>query len=297
LRIEAGGSSVDSLVSREVLAAFAERIKGSLARKPLDVPVDQHRERLAMLLASFGSSHHYALLGIDPSAGTAAIADAYEDLARMVLPQHAERQGLEDLRGTLELLFERATEAYLVLSNPDRRSRYDLLEQIDTANVPRTDAEVKAERHEQAAALFARAQGCMRSADYHFAVELLKEATRLEPEPESFALLAEAQSKNPNWLKHSIESWAKAIELDFSQTPWMLRHAQVLEEAGRLDEALARFEEVLTRQPGHPEAVAGAARVKDLKSGKVTDPNAPPPGPGLLDTVLSWFGLKREGSS
>lgn len=282
-----------TLVTRDIIAAFSERIVASLLRRPLELEASEHRERIGVLVGQVGSLNHYQLLEIDVVATAAAVADGYENLARVVSPVHAGRLGLENCRGTLELLFERATEAYLVLSDPDRRAAYDRIEGIDLA-VPRSEAELAEERRTQAAALHTRAQGCMRAADFHFAVELLKEATRLDSQAEYHALLGEAQSKNPHWNKHAIESYAKAVSLDFSQTPWMLRHAQLLEVEGRFEESRKRFEEVLERQPDHPEALAGVARIA---SGGA-EPSAKPgePGRGLLDTVLGWFGLRRAES-
>lgn len=287
-----------SIVTRDVLSAFAERIAVSLQRRPCELDLDEHRARIADLVTKVGVVDHYVLLGIQPLSPFSSVADGYEDLARIVSPSHSGRLG-KDWLGTLEVLFERVTEAYLVLSDPDRRSAYDRLEQIDVNSAPRSETQVKEERREQAAALFARAQGCLRNADFHFAVELLKEATRLEPEAEYFALLGEAQSKNPNWLHHSLESYAKAIDLDFSQTPWMLRHAQILEEAGRLDEARERFDEVLSRQPNHPEAMAGLARVAgEVQTRKdESRSGAGKAALGIFDILLSLVGLRRNSGS
>ena len=67
----------------------------------------------------------YELLGLDVAASPDEVHTAYEEAARLVHPRHASRVGLEERRGTLELLFERATRAYLTLSLPDRRKRYD----------------------------------------------------------------------------------------------------------------------------------------------------------------------------
>lgn len=284
--------SKDVLTTRGVLAAFGERIVESLRRRPLTLEPSAHRARIAALIGKAGGSDHYEFLGLDPAATADGIAQAYEELAREVSPTHAERLGISEQCAMFELLFERATEAYLVLSDPDRRRAYDRLEGFDRPHA-KSEAELVEERQDHAAALYARAQGCLRAADFHFAVELLKEAARLDPRADFYALLGEAYAKNPKWLHHAEEALAHAVSRDASQVAWVLRLAQVREELGRTAEAREGFLEVLTRQPSNPEAGAGLAR---LDGGQGRSENPGPGGPSLIDRLLALLGLRRSTS-
>src|SRR6185369_6686467 len=112
-------------LSEEELRLFSDRIAASLAQRPVYLAVPVHRERVAELLRQVGEASFYDLLGVDPAAPALKVHEGYERTARLVHAAHAERLGLAGREGVLEVLFERVTEAYLTLSNPDRRKRYD----------------------------------------------------------------------------------------------------------------------------------------------------------------------------
>jgi DnaJ-domain-containing protein 1 len=116
---------------------FTRRIEGELARKPLRLNVDDHRRKVIDLLRNVGVFNHYELLGVGRHQDEQAIHQAYVALASIAHPSHAERLGLGAKPAALEMLFEAATEAYLVLSHPDRRRAYDrdLTPEIDTGPV------------------------------------------------------------------------------------------------------------------------------------------------------------------
>jgi Flp pilus assembly protein TadD len=73
--------------------------------------------------------------------------------------------------------------------------------------------------------------------------------------------LGEAQSRNPNWLHHAVESFETALRLSPREAGYRVRLAQLLEERGRIDEAAAQYREALDSVPGHPEAEQGLARL------------------------------------
>src|SRR4028118_2028725 len=112
-------------VSEEELRLFDERIARSLKERPQDISYDAHREWIAALVREMGEATHYRFLGIEPTASNLEIHEAYERTARMAHRGNAKRVGLEGREDVLQVLFERATEAYLTLVDRDRRKRYD----------------------------------------------------------------------------------------------------------------------------------------------------------------------------
>jgi curved DNA-binding protein CbpA len=197
----------------EVLRLMRERVARGLDERPLRLDAAAHRERLAAQLARLGAATFYELLGIDIAASPEEVHAAYEEVARLVHPQHAERVGLERRQPTLELLFERATRAYLTLSLPERRKRYDAVMLPAGAEQRAAAAQRKREQHDMAREYYERAARLAETGDTHTAIELLELATQAERRPEYFRLLGDLQAKNPFWLGKAAESYRRAQQL------------------------------------------------------------------------------------
>lgn len=247
-----------SLTSGRVVRRFADRVAADLTREPLVLARDEHRRRLGELLAVCGRLTHYELLEIATHATDSDVHAAYERLARVVHPVHAENLDLRGREAALELLFERATEAYLVLSDPDRRRDYD---RIAAVEVERPIEERQVEARQWAHELFVRARWLLDEQDYHFAVELLRQAVRADPRPEYWALLGKAQSKNAAWLHMAADSMNQAILLEPTNTDHRLALGEIHERAGDFEAARRAYRDILDRSPNHAEAQARFARV------------------------------------
>ncbi len=194
------------------LAQFSRRIARSLADHPFDGDTEVHRGEIARLIGTVGTATLYELLDLPPTASEDEIHDSYERLARAVHPMHAPALGLAGREGVLELLFERATAAYLTLNHPDRRRRYD--REVDIGGSAQPTGAVRLEETRRLARqIYERASGLAGAKDYHFAVELLRQAVRTDPQPEYFAALGRALAQNPNWLRSAEENLQRAIEL------------------------------------------------------------------------------------
>lgn len=195
----------------EELGLFSERILRTLRERPLDLKPETHRERVAEVMRQLGDTF-YQLLGVEPSASDLEVHAAYERLARVVHPLHAERVGLAGKESVLEMLFERATRAYLTLSDPERRRSYDHDIGFDpmAATVP---VDRPAENREIARDYYRRACEMVEEQQYHFAIELLKEAVRRDPKAEYHALLGRLMARNshPRWLRAAAEHLEAAI--------------------------------------------------------------------------------------
>ena len=194
-------------LSGEELSLFSDRIAATLVTRPLDMTVATHREQVASLLRRMGEATLYELLGIEPTSPVIKVHEGYERSARLVHPDNATRLDLMGREGVLQVLFERVTEAYLTLSDPDRRKSYDREQPIwrtpEAPPVPRAD---------EARRLFEKARILAAGDQLHSAIELLREAVRTTPKADYLALLGLLETKNPRWLHHAEEHLRRAIE-------------------------------------------------------------------------------------
>ena len=201
--------------SDEEIRLFLERIAHRLAEQPLDLGATSHREQVAGLLRQAGEASFYQILSLPPTATVLEIHESYERTARLVHPQNARRLGLLGREGVLEMLFERATQAYLTLSQPERRKQYDreLSPEAWAAALASAGRERKDEARTMARQYYERAVELVVTDDYHFALELAQQAVHIDPRPEYHALLGKLQAKNQRWLRSASENLQKAMDL------------------------------------------------------------------------------------
>jgi curved DNA-binding protein CbpA len=247
------------LISPAVYERFRERIAEDLLERPLAMAPEDHRGELAERLKEVGGADAYDVLGVPANVTVEQVTVAYIALARRVHPDHASPLGFPE--AVLRLLFEHATRAYLVLSDPDRRRDYDREHGRRTVVAPVSAAELHETRRQAAQKRFERARVAMRSEQFHDVVELLRDAVCWDPRAELHALLGEAQSRNPHWRDEAVESFTEAVRLAPREVGYRLRLAQLTEEAGQLAESRKHYEEVLARFANHPEALAGLERI------------------------------------
>lgn len=250
-------------VPPEVLRRLSYRVETSLESHPLLIGPEAHRSKLRELLATAGGMTHYELLGVEESATVEAVHEAYDRLARMVHPSHAERLDLAGREPALWLLFERATDAYLTLSDPNLRRRYDvkvgMRDPGPSAEARKREAERLAESYHRRALLLLEAE------DYHFAVELLKQAVLADPRAEYYVRLGDAQAKNPNWQRAAVDSYRKAIDLGYPDPRIWTALGRVYEEMGDPERARHHYKTALDRRPSDEEAEAGLARLEEAE--------------------------------
>ncbi|HYN22678.1 MAG TPA: DnaJ domain-containing protein [Thermoanaerobaculia bacterium] len=189
---------------------FSERVARSLAERPLAVGHREHREQVAQLLKQLGDETFYHILGIDPATKLGEVHDAYDRIARIVHPSHARRLSLEGREEVLKLLFERATLAYLTLSDTDRRKAYDRhVGPVRWTSLRMTTAS----REEEAKRFFEQAQALAGTEQYHAAIELLRQSVRLKATAGAYALLGQLLAKNPQWLGDALEALERAEDM------------------------------------------------------------------------------------
>jgi curved DNA-binding protein CbpA len=243
------GDLLQSMVHR-----FRERIGQRLVKQPLELAPEQHRALLADLVARVGSMSHYELLGVGFHDDEDAVTRAYEELARKVHPDHLLRLNLKGRESAVNLLFERATLAYLTLADTERRAIYNQEAGIESSR-PASEGERDVEQRAVARDHYQRAVELVENEDYHFALELVRQALRTEQRPEYFALLGKIQSKNPNWLGKAADSYRQAIHHDPNNPHYRVALGRLLARTGDSQRAKVHYRAALQQAPESREAI------------------------------------------
>ncbi len=253
-------ATVGPPVAPDVLRRYAERLRRDLEARPLGLDPEEHRSRVAALMERAGGATAYELLGVSRGATAEEIHRGYEGLARLVHPLHAGPLRLAAGEEALWPFFERVTAAYLILNNPERRRRYTRrLAMAPPVEVPA--AQRDAEERALARSYYERARGLIDAEDFHFAIELLKQAVLTDPQPEYYAALGRAQAENPNWVRQAADSYRRALELGSSDPDVAMALGAIYEGLQRPADARSCYERALAADPDHPGARAALARL------------------------------------
>ena len=227
---------------------FLRRIEGELARKPLRINSDDHRRKVIELLRNVGVFNHYELLAVGRHQDEQAIHQAYVAVASLAHPSHAEKLGLGVKTAALDLLFEAATEAYLVLSHPDRRRAYDRELSPEVGGGPASE-ERRREKAAIARDMFGRARRLVMEHEFQQVVELMQQAVQLDPKAEYYALLGKVQRRNPQWKAGAVASFRDAVRCRPDDAELRFSFAQILEEMGDRKQAGVQYRAALELRP------------------------------------------------
>jgi tetratricopeptide (TPR) repeat protein len=247
-RVDSESESAHNALSDRSKELFLRRIEGELQRKPLRINSDDHRRRVIELLRNVGVFNHYELLGVGRHQDDQAIHQAYVEVASLAHPSHAEKLGLGRKAAALELLFEAATEAYLVLSHPDRRRTYDRDLSPEVGTAPASE-ERRREKAGIAQDMYKRARRMAMEHEFQAVIELMQQAVQLDPKAEYYALLGQVQRRNPQWKAGAVTSYRDAVRCRPDDPDLRLSFAQILEEMGDRKQAGVQYRAALELRP------------------------------------------------
>lgn len=280
------GTTVEPAVtgqSGELLTRFLERIDESLQREPLDLDAAQHRELLKNLIGRIGEISHFELLAVGPQSTDDEIHKGYFELGRLVHPSQAPRLGLEGKEGTLQILFERATDAYLTVSDPERKVRYanEISSTSQTTANDLSDDQRREEIRTVARESYRSALSLAERHEYHSAIQLLEQAVKVDPQPEYLSLLGDCQAENPKWLDRAAANYGRAVRFRPNDPFLRIKLGRVYELQRRPDRARPEYETALELAPEQPEAMAGLERI----GASISTPNKR----NLADRLRAWL--------
>lgn len=148
---------------------------------------------------------YYAVLAVSQDASSQQIRARFLELARKRHPDLF--SGPE--KAAAEEEFQNITEAFNVLSNPDRRRQHDIEVAKPETNRQVTDNRTLARSHLQ------RGTKAYKERDFATAVEFFDRATKIDPtDAEGWYRLALASSQSPKFRSQGLTAIAKACEID-----------------------------------------------------------------------------------
>ncbi|MGE0639089.1 MAG: DUF4388 domain-containing protein [Thermoanaerobaculia bacterium] len=284
-RSDSGSRATGSLES-EMAKKLYERFERDVREVPLKLPVDAYRARIADLLGRLGGMNAYELLGIEASASSEVVQAKYEELARLSHPVNEKNYGLEGLSQVLEMLFERATQSFLTLSEPERRRRYNEAQEIEIRGSTVTGAQRDVERTALARQHYEQGLSLAARGDFHFAIELLQLAVKVDRKAEYLLALARLQAKNPNWAKRAIETCRAALEIDPHSADARFQLGELYEQGADFGRARAQYTAAVRENPNHLQALAKLRELQESQDARKAT------GGGLFDRL---FGRRDEG--
>ncbi len=242
------------------------------------------REAIASKLAIVHKADYFGLLGVSDSATPKAIKDAYFALARLVHPDVVDKYKLTKMKDDAALVFNKITEAYRVLSDPESRARY--VESRRTTVRPADDAKLI---QEQAKIALHQGKILLRQRVWDRAEEHFRALVHLTPEDaRGYLYLGHCLMENANKplddrLVEARFLFARALELQESNPEAHYYMSLYHKERGNPAAQEKSLKRTLELKPDH---IAAAREVRLLEMRRDTKGNSPATVTSFLNSVL-----------
>lgn len=226
------------------------------SEKPQGGPLGKGREEILQRAAAIDKEDYFTMLGLEQSATSEAIREAY---FRLVKEWHPDRlsPALVDIRDASAKVFARIHEAYETLADTEQRQRYmGLLEH--GGGTPEEAEQVQ--RILDAADDFQRARVFFKKQDIKQAEKLAERAMKGDPEQADYvALWASLQlqkrsaEENPNFAD-LLKLLDNALAKDENNERALLCRGNVLKRIGRIEAAMTDFRKLVELYPNNIDA-------------------------------------------
>lgn len=248
-------------------AVEADAANGAMAFSP-----EQQREfeEIVRLSAEIKHRDFYRRLGLNAGALLDQVHGRFRELTRAYHPDRAREPHLRPLRRELAEITTAVQEAYNTLADPERRTRYDQTikgsERNASEHVREEDRRQRA-RKELVAANVRRARELIRIGDIGMAVQLLDQAVRFDPDPETLLMLAHLEFRNPMWVQRGLDRLRRAVTVAPKCTEAWLELANFWAVRGKIDKQRQCLDRILEYDPAN-EDVLQTLKGLDAKSRK-----------------------------
>lgn len=260
---------------------LAERARSHAASAPKPAQEEElaysalerkEHEEVLRLASVIGQQDFYLRLGLPRAAGNEQVQTRYREMVRTYHPDRARERHLRSLQAELGTVYRALQEAYETLSVAEARKRYDRAAATATAQSSRSYLSDEAQQEEARRNLvrtnIAQARKLMSQNDFGPAAELLDQAVRVMPEPETLLLLAQVEFRNPMWAQRALDRLRHAVALNPKFTKGWLELANYWGMRGQADRQKQCLEKILSYDPGNKDARAALNAVIEAQPKK-----------------------------
>ena len=232
------------VIEIETLTASAPPVARAApaAERSRRAPSEAEAQATAELRREIGEKHarlaelgYYELLGLEQSCDASAIKRAYHLAAKSYHPDTLARSGLDaDARAEANRVFAEISKAHAILSDPERRRRYDEERRGE-------GSAIDANRLANAENLYRKGEILMRQGNFRGAFDFLKPAVELWPDECAYqsALGWTYYKKMPSEPELARTHLERALAIDGDDGVTLFRLGVVLRALGQADEAQA----------------------------------------------------------
>jgi curved DNA-binding protein CbpA len=192
------------------------------------------------------TQNYYEILGVGPQATREEIKHAYFRLAKAYHPDRHFEEGFQNVKGELEELFSKITEAYDSLTDGAKRSAYD----ARLANPSREGNTQEPDPGSQTQIYFRQGKEAFDRKDFKKAAYFFETAIKIQPKNHSFySSLGKSLLQLPDQLHKAEEAFRQAISLAPKNIDLYITLAELYEKKGLLRRALKEYEDALKLDP------------------------------------------------
>ncbi len=214
------------------------------------------RQMIQKTFEEIEGRNHYQMLGVTEGSTTGEIKKAYFKLAKLYHPDRHFDLEMQDMKGMLETLFARITEAYNTLSSQATRDEYDL-SRIKGARKIEFE-EDKTDRTGAAINQFNRGMKEYKAGNFWGAAEAFQWASRLDAGKARYIYYQGlALTQMPRRSHAAEEAFKKAIEMEPSKADYHVALGNLYLKSGLKARALSAFKEALNWDPESVQAKEG----------------------------------------
>ncbi len=252
-------------------------------------PTSQIIDILSTKVEQAKAGDFVALLDLTEEATDDEVKKAYFRLARMVHPDTIRKQSLMDRKDDAAFVFEKVTEAFQILSDPDQRGRYLRGEKLD--DVAPTDGKML---EEQAKIALHHGKMLLKRRSYSEAESHFREYSVLKPDDaRGFLFLGWSLFQNRDKdletrLEEARASFQRALKLDESNADAHYYLALYYKQAEDFDGVGKHLKKALKINPKHVPSLR-EQRLLEMRS--QVKPEQPSIGDYLRDL---WAKLNRK---
>ena len=196
---------------------------------------------------------YYGILGVPKNATSKQIRDRFLQLAR---DRHPDRYG-DDEKERAEEEFQKITQAYNVLHDPNQRLQYDQDSEM------RSKAPTEDVRSQAARVYLRRGIEAFKKRRFQEAATNLEQATQEDGrDPQAWYYLAQVYGQRTSWLSKGLAAASKACELEPSNPTYLKQAGMMAAQAGMSGQALKYYRDALTYGGEDPEVRSALKRLK-----------------------------------